>query len=84
MVSNMGYRPPPPPIPPYGETHIWYKYKRKFAVLPKKCIGNRWVWLGVYYKKYMVFSYKEINDIMYFKYSITEEDLIIEKLKEGI
>lgn len=78
----MGYQVPPFPRP-LAETHTWYKYERGYAVFPIKCINDRWVWFATYYKKYLVYSYKEINDICYFRYNITEDDAIIEKLTDS-
>lgn len=69
----------------YGETHIWYRYDRKFAYLPVQSTNNEWMWLCEYYKKYIVFSYKEqeIGDISYLQCKLSAEDAVVDKLTEG-
>jgi len=67
---------------PYAETHTWYRYVKVFAYLPVMCVDSNLVWMKYYYKKYLVFSYKEIDDVCYYRYSLTAEDCIIEKLTE--
>jgi hypothetical protein len=66
----------------YAETHTWYRYDKVFAYFPTVCIDSRWVWRKYYYKKYLVFSYTEIDDVSYYQYRLTAEDCIIEKLAE--
>jgi hypothetical protein len=67
----------------YGETGIWYRYDKKFAYLPTRSVNNEWLWLCEYYKKYIVFSYreKEIGDISYLQCKLSAEDAVVDKLK---
>ena len=58
--------PPSPYATPMRETRMWYRYDKKFSLFPIKCEGGYWVWFNHYYEKYLVFSYKEINDIVFF------------------
>ena len=76
--------PPSPYATPMRETHTWYRYDKHFAILPIKCEGGYWVWFNDYYKKYLVYSYKEIQDICYYLYKLTEADAIVEKLSDNI
>jgi hypothetical protein len=67
----------------YADTNVWIKYDRRFAYLPVRCTDNQWYWFTTYYKKYLVFSYEEIDDVMYFQGCMTKADAITEKLVEG-
>lgn len=69
----------------FGETGIWYRYDKKFAYLPILSTNNKWMWLCEYYKKYIVFSYKEkeIGDVSYLQSKLSAEDAVFDKLTEG-
>lgn len=63
-------------------------YKRKFALLPKKCEDDTVVWLDNYYIKYIHWGFKiaDANDHNVHAdthESITEAEYIIRKLIEG-
>ena len=67
----------------YETEHRWCRYDKKFAIIPVKCTCG-WIWLKTYYRKYIVYSYKEINDILYFECNLLTEDCIIDKLVEDL
>jgi hypothetical protein len=79
---DMGYNTLPPQ--PIGETRRWYRYDKKCAIFPILCRGRSIVWFGNYYCKYIVYSYKEINDVSYFVCRLTEADCIVDRLIEGL
>jgi hypothetical protein len=66
------------------EAKIKYRYDKRFALLPTLCKERNWVWLNHYYKKYLVFSYEEIQDIEHYQYKLTTTDTIVEKLTDSI
>jgi hypothetical protein len=64
--------------------NIKYRYDKKFALFPIRCKDGYWTWFNHYYKKYLVFSYIEIEDVCYYQYKLTEEDAVVEKLSDNI
>ena len=68
---------------PYADTRNFYRYDKHFALLPVRCLGNYWVWFNHYYTKLLVFEYKEIDDVCYVQYNLTEADAIMEKLTDS-
>jgi hypothetical protein len=65
-------------------------YKRKFALLPKKCEDGTIVWLGNYYIKYIYWGFKGVTDYDGYNLhtdiceSVTEAEYIVRKLTEGL
>jgi hypothetical protein len=76
----MSYHNVPTPARTYGEVDTWFRYDKKFAYLPVKCSSQEWVWMTTYYTKWLVFSYKEMNDVSYPQGCLTEADVLVEKL----
>ena len=78
--------------PGLTSTHM---YKKKFALFPRKCEDDTWVWLDNYYTKYKYWGFRRtINsgDILDHRddlhedklEDITEAEYIVRRLIEGI
>lgn len=64
----------------YRNESIGYKFVKQFAVIPRRCKGDKLVWMDTYYNKYLSYSYAGAPDVRYFQYRLTKEDAIVEKL----
>ncbi len=62
------------------------EYVRKFAIFPIK-LRDRWLWLEYYYKKYLIDTYEiheypQYADSRFYIRSMSEDDVIVERLIE--
>jgi hypothetical protein len=83
-ASNQFVQAPNGMMVPMMPTEVKYRYDKKFALFPTICKGGYLIWLNHYYKKYLVFYYKEIQDVGYYQYRLTAADTIMEKLSDNI
>ena len=68
------------------------EYRRKFAILPVKCVDGEVVWLKHYYKKYKHWTHMRIGKVWSgedfvhtdFIERVSEADYIIRKLAENL
>ena len=65
-------------------------YKKRLAIWPTVCSDGKKVWLGIYYKKYNIWSYDRalLDTTEYghteFVETVSEEDYIVRKLAETL